>query len=229
MDRLLRYAFQTVFKHGNLRVTGAGGTTFQAGDGTGPRLAVRFVDRKSQLATIFDPELRLGEAYMDGHFVMEEGSIADFLELALGQEMTVGLPRWTKPHRLLRFLAKRLQQFNPRGRSRETFLSALDLTREVLRGLGLPEREVRYTTDTFQAMDRRRLYEDYKHYTDIEKVRERAKGYAQELEELRRADQAADVRREDPVGAALHRAPAPVNPPGCCCRARPCPSAAPRS
>ena len=67
---------------------------------------------------------------------------------------------------------------------RETFLSALDLTREVLRGLGLPEREVRYTADTFQTMDRRRLYEDYKHYTDIEKVRARAKGYAQELEEL---------------------------------------------
>jgi glutathione-regulated potassium-efflux system protein KefB len=67
---------------------------------------------------------------------------------------------------------------------RETFLSALDLTREVLRGLGLPEREVRYTADTFQTMDRKRLYEDYKHYTDIDKVRERAKSYTQELEEL---------------------------------------------
>ena len=34
---------------------------------------------------------------------------------------------------------------------RETFLSSLDLTREVLRGLGLPEREVRFAVDTFQA------------------------------------------------------------------------------
>jgi glutathione-regulated potassium-efflux system protein KefB len=67
---------------------------------------------------------------------------------------------------------------------RETFLASLDLTREVLRGLGLPEREVRYTVDTFQAMDRRRLYEDYKHYTDLQKLQERAKSYAQELEEL---------------------------------------------
>jgi glutathione-regulated potassium-efflux system protein KefB len=67
---------------------------------------------------------------------------------------------------------------------RETFLASLDLTREVLRGLGLPEREVRYTVDTFQAMDRKRLYEDYKHYTDLDKLRERAKTYAQELEEL---------------------------------------------
>jgi glutathione-regulated potassium-efflux system protein KefB len=67
---------------------------------------------------------------------------------------------------------------------RETFLAALDLTREVLRGLGLSEREVRYTVDTFQTMDRRRLYEDYKNYTDMEKIKERAKTYAQELEEL---------------------------------------------
>jgi hypothetical protein len=33
-------------------------------------------------------------------------------------------------------------------------------------------------------MDRRRLYEDYKHYADLEKVRERAKSDAQELEDL---------------------------------------------
>ena len=53
---------------------------------------------------------------------------------------------------------------------RETFLSSLDLTREVLRGLGLPERDVRFAVDTFKAHDRRRLYEDYKHYTDVEKL-----------------------------------------------------------
>lgn len=67
---------------------------------------------------------------------------------------------------------------------RETFLASVDLTREILRGLGLPEREVRYTVDTFQAMDRRRLYEDYKHYTDMEKLQDHARSYAQELEDL---------------------------------------------
>jgi glutathione-regulated potassium-efflux system protein KefB len=67
---------------------------------------------------------------------------------------------------------------------REMFLSSLDLTREVLRGLGLPEREVRFAVDTFQTMDRRRLYEDYKHYTDMQKLQDRAMSYAQELEEL---------------------------------------------
>ena len=78
---------------------------------------------------------------------------------------------------------------------RETFLSSLDLTRELLRGLGLPERDVRFAVETFKEQDRRRLYEDYKHYTDIEKMQNRAKTYAQELrgavrEGRRRAGQA---------------------------------------
>jgi len=84
---------------------------------------------------------------------------------------------------------------------RETFLSSLDLTREVLRGLGLPEREVRFTVDTFQAMDRKRLYEDYKHYTDLDKLQARAKSHAQELEELFAKD--AEERAKagsDPAG-----------------------------
>ncbi len=89
---------------------------------------------------------------------------------------------------------------------RETFMSALDLTREVLRGLGLPEREVRYTADAFQAMDRRRLYEDYKHYTDLEKVGERAKSYAQELEELF----AKDAEEHAKLPAKLTDGPAKV-------------------
>ena len=80
---------------------------------------------------------------------------------------------------------------------REMFLASLDLTREVLRGLGLPEREVRYTVDTFQAMDRRRLYEDYKNYTDLEKLQERAKSHAQELEELFAKDAAEHSKRPE--------------------------------
>jgi glutathione-regulated potassium-efflux system protein KefB len=86
---------------------------------------------------------------------------------------------------------------------RETFLASLDLTREVLRGLGLPEREVRYTVDTFRAMDRRRLYEDYKNYTDIEKISARAKTYAQELEELFAKDAEEHAKLpEEPAGSS---------------------------
>jgi monovalent cation:proton antiporter-2 (CPA2) family protein len=67
---------------------------------------------------------------------------------------------------------------------RETFLSALELTRQLLRGLGLSEAEVRRLTDTFKRQDEKRLYEDYQYYTDLEKVRANALSQAVELEEL---------------------------------------------
>jgi glutathione-regulated potassium-efflux system protein KefB len=77
---------------------------------------------------------------------------------------------------------------------RETFLSSLDLTREVLRGLGLSERDVRFAVETFMAMDRKRLYEDYKHYTDLEKLQAMARSHTQELEDLFAQDAAEQAK-----------------------------------
>ena len=67
---------------------------------------------------------------------------------------------------------------------RETFLAALELTKDLLRGLGLKEAEVRRLTETFKRLDEKRLYEDYQYYTDTEKVRANAMSQAKELEEL---------------------------------------------
>ncbi len=53
---------------------------------------------------------------------------------------------------------------------RETFLSALELTRKLLHGLGLGSAEVKRLVDTFKRQDERRLYQDYQYYTDLEKV-----------------------------------------------------------
>ncbi|MGE0849818.1 MAG: monovalent cation:proton antiporter-2 (CPA2) family protein [Hyphomicrobiaceae bacterium] len=89
---------------------------------------------------------------------------------------------------------------------RETFLSSLDLTRELLRGLGLSERDVRFAVDTFRDADRRRLYEDYKYYTDIEKMQELAKSHTQELEELFAQDakeQAAQQQQKKKPGERI--------------------------
>ncbi len=53
---------------------------------------------------------------------------------------------------------------------REAFLSSLEMTRDVLRGLGLSEGEIRFTVETFKEHDEARLYEDYAHYTDTQKM-----------------------------------------------------------
>ena len=81
MDRLLQAILSRLIRAGHLRVTTARGTTFLFGDKTGRPVAVRFTSGFWQLAVIADPELRLGEAYMEGGVVIEEGSLAEFLDL----------------------------------------------------------------------------------------------------------------------------------------------------
>lgn len=78
----------------------------------------------------------------------------------------------------------RLRDLGIKHIERETFHSALSLTREILRGLGLKEAQVRYIVDTFKEHDERRLSEDSKHYTDPEKIALLAKKQSEELEEL---------------------------------------------
>lgn len=88
---------------------------------------------------------------------------------------------------------------------RETWLSALDLTRELLRGLGLSERDVRFAVETFARHDERRLTEDYKHYTDLQKLEERARSDAATLARLfdeDAAEQAKIAAAPGPSGVA---------------------------
>src|SRR5262245_8195777 len=118
MERLLGHLLKRFVRRGNLRMTAARGVTFMLGDGSGPEVAVRFTSAAAQRAVMLDPELRLGETYMDGSFVVEQGSIADVMSVLLGQRLDGKPPRWAMLQWTLRYLYRRLQQFNPRGRSR---------------------------------------------------------------------------------------------------------------
>lgn len=71
---------------------------------------------------------------------------------------------------------------------RETFLSALDLTRQLLTGLGYSERLALRTVQTFKTHDERRLFEDYKLASDVEKLQERARSERVRLEKLFQED-----------------------------------------
>ncbi len=76
---------------------------------------------------------------------------------------------------------------------RETFLSAVELTRDILTTAYFESDEtVNRDLDRFMEHDRQRLYDDYEHFTDIEKLRERNKSAAIELEELFAADRKGD-------------------------------------
>jgi len=125
MDRLLRFLLQTFIRRGTFKVRTSRGTTFTAGDGTGKPVAIRFTRRSAEWAIMLDPELKFGETFMDGGVVVEEGTITEVLEVALGQKSD--LPQWSRPQWLIRFLARRLAQFNPRKRARRNVAHHYDL------------------------------------------------------------------------------------------------------
>jgi glutathione-regulated potassium-efflux system protein KefB len=90
--------------------------------------------------------------------------------------------------------AHRLLDLGVRNLQRETFHSALETTRQLLKGCGHSERAAEQTIRTFRLHDERRLSEDYKHYTDTEKMQEKARGDAATLEKLFAEDALEEAR-----------------------------------
>src|ERR1700692_1796419 len=126
MDWLLRVMIARLIRRGNLRLTTARGTTLTFGDGTGPPIAARFTSVVAQLGVLVEPELKLGEAYMNGTFVMERGSIAELLALVMGADRGHAL-RWWHPTEALRLVWRRLKQLNLRSRARRNVAHHYDL------------------------------------------------------------------------------------------------------
>jgi len=131
IDRLLRFFLSQFIRRGSMTFTTSNGTTFTCGDGTGEPVAVRFLTAEAERHLLLDPELAIGEIYTDGDLVIEKGSIADLLEVVLGQPDMV--PRWSKVRWWLRYLIRHWQQFNPPGRSKRNVARHYDLDGRLYR------------------------------------------------------------------------------------------------
>jgi cyclopropane-fatty-acyl-phospholipid synthase len=125
MDRLLRYFLSEFIRRGAMTFITARGDKFTCGDGTGEPVCVRFLTTDAERRVLLNPELGLGEVYMEGSFVVEEGSIADALAILMDQPEI--LPRWAKLQWWLRYLVRHVRQFNPRSRSKNNVARHYDL------------------------------------------------------------------------------------------------------
>ena len=125
MDRLLRRLLVKFVRRGTMLFTTADGETFTCGDGTGEPVHARFLTAEAERRVLLNPELALGEIYMEGQFVIEKGTIADALAILMDQSDS--LPSWAKPRWRMRYLLRRLRQFNGRGRSRNNVAHHYDL------------------------------------------------------------------------------------------------------
>ncbi len=149
MDRLLQHFLSRFIRVGSVTFTTSTGTSFTCGDGSGEPVVVKFATREAERHLLLDPELKLGESYTDGTFILEKGTIADFLAIALAQPDMV--PRWTKVRWWIRYLIRHWQQFNPRQRSKQNVARHYDLDGRLYR-LFL-DADMQYSCGYFETPD----------------------------------------------------------------------------
>jgi cyclopropane-fatty-acyl-phospholipid synthase len=130
MDWLLRVLIARLIRRGNLRLTTARGTVFTFGDASGPTVAARFTSWRAEIGVLLEPELKLGEAYMHGTFVIEQGSIADLLAMVMGTGYGHALRR-LHPLDWPRLVWRRLKQLNLRGRAQRNVAHHYDLDEQL--------------------------------------------------------------------------------------------------
>jgi cyclopropane-fatty-acyl-phospholipid synthase len=127
---LLALLLRGLIKIGRFSVIDHKGRRHDFGGTPGPTLTIQLHDSRVARALALNPQLRFGEAYMDGRFDFVEGDIYTLLDIAAINSETapIGLARWLKPfERLL----KRWRQYNPVPRARRNAAHHYDLSGEL--------------------------------------------------------------------------------------------------
>ncbi len=117
-DRLLSFFLSRLFKRGALVVIYPDGRSMQYGEDSSSPVTVRFHARSLSRKLLINPDLALGEAYMDGTLTIEEGTLYGLIEqivVNLAHQPDVGHYRWLAR---FRWLYRGLAQFNPAKRAR---------------------------------------------------------------------------------------------------------------
>ncbi|MGR3662888.1 MAG: DUF7884 domain-containing protein [Paracoccaceae bacterium] len=91
---LLNSMLVKLFRTGDFHLTLHDGSTVVYGDGTAPSVHVRLTNADLPRRILRNPELAVGEAYMDGQLIIEKDDLHGFL--TLGQQNLRGrrLPGW---------------------------------------------------------------------------------------------------------------------------------------
>ncbi|HTT81971.1 MAG TPA: cyclopropane-fatty-acyl-phospholipid synthase family protein [Rhizomicrobium sp.] len=123
LDRL----FASVIKTGTLILETADGRRMRFGAGA-PEMVMRLHDRRAFFELWFNPELKLGELYMDGRLTVENGDIADLLDLLMDNLARVRPGGLLGLVRRWRLMTRRLAQRNHSARARRNVAHHYDLS-----------------------------------------------------------------------------------------------------
>jgi len=126
-DRILKSALARIVTVGALDVITASGRTLSFGDRTGELVVVRFTDTSAQWALLIDADMRLGELYMDGRFIVERGTMFDFVSMMLREAQNATHPLIARVIDNLRTRLRIFRHRNLPGRSKQNVAHHYDL------------------------------------------------------------------------------------------------------
>ncbi len=127
METVLTALLARLVSRGSLTVVTSSGRELVFGDGTGEEVRVRFVDAGAERGILINPELRLGELYMDGRLIVERGTIYDFLAVVLRGSSSLPKPLAIRVLDYIRFMKRRSISDNKPWRSRHNVAHHYDL------------------------------------------------------------------------------------------------------
>jgi cyclopropane-fatty-acyl-phospholipid synthase len=119
---------EAIMRKGSLALIDASGRRWTFGDGTPPVSTVRLKSRSLNRRLAFNPGLGLGEAYMDGSLVVEDGSVYDFIAVLARNVDNVPRNSWLA---MAMRLGSRLKQRNPIGKARQNVAHHYDLSAQL--------------------------------------------------------------------------------------------------
>ena len=139
-----------LIQRGELKVIDADGQerTFKGAEPL-HKVTIRFTDKKVEREILFNPQMAVPEAYVDGRLLIEEGDLRDFLDLCVvNLDITTPFSGSTilTP---LGFLARRWQQWHPPGRAKANVAHHYDLSGKLYELFLDSERE--YTCAYFET------------------------------------------------------------------------------
>lgn len=126
-DKIFRVFLEKLVSQGSLTIRPASGKPWSFGDGGEPAVTVALADSRVVGELLRDPEVRLGELYMDGRLIVEAGSFYDLLSLVLQHGMATRHHTTRRVLSMLRKVRHRLTGHNNLHRSRRNVQHHYDL------------------------------------------------------------------------------------------------------
>ena len=127
MSALISQIISKLVRFGRLRVEFFDGSVGEFGDGSGPQIAIRFADKRALWELVRDPELKLGELYMDGRLLVTQGDLYEFLAIGSANLWKTEGLAWLKLLEKVRGRIKGWKQRNDRHRARKNVATHYDL------------------------------------------------------------------------------------------------------